>query len=140
MKRRGRAIRRRYGQARRPKATPAESLRNFATLVEHLLVRDHGFSKGEAQASVDIFGSLIAQEHDSGGFPSSVAIRIAKFQNEESVIHRKGHARAHVQTFAAYPTDRNKTREVTSVTRHATAPGVYPDLFAEIEREKRRQR
>jgi hypothetical protein len=53
---------------------------------------------------------------------------------------RVGHARHPVQMFAAYPTDRNKTREVTSVTRHATAPGVYPDLFAEIERANRRRR
>ena len=50
-----------------------------------------------------------------------------------------GHARRPVQMFAAYPTDRNKTREVTSVSRHATAPGVYPALFDEIELAKRRQ-
>ncbi len=84
-----RALRRRYGHGGRKRTTPAESLRNFATLVEHLLVRDHGFSPGEARTNVDIFGSLISQEHDSGGFPSSVAIRIAQFQNEESVIPRR---------------------------------------------------
>ena len=53
---------------------------------------------------------------------------------------RRGRAKHHVQEFRAFPQERVKTREVTSVTRHETAPGVYPDLFDEIERGKRRPR
>jgi hypothetical protein len=88
MSMRYRALHQRYGRARK-RATPVESLRNFAMMVERHLVRDHGFSPGEASTNVEIFGSLIDEEHKTGGFPSSVALRIARFQNEESVIPRR---------------------------------------------------
>jgi hypothetical protein len=84
----GRALGRRYGHARR-RATPAESRRNYATLVEQLLVRDYGFRPGEAAVSVQNFGSLCDQMHDDGDFPSNTALRIARFENEESVIPRR---------------------------------------------------
>lgn len=83
-------LRRKFGRAKRRRATPAESRRNFATMVEQILVRDHGFRPGEAAVSVSNFGSFIDQEHDAGEFPSGTALRIARFENEESNIPRRG--------------------------------------------------
>ncbi len=83
-----RRSRRKYVHGRK-RATPTESRRNFATLVEQHLVRDHGFRSGEAAVSVGNFGSMIDQMHDDGDFPSNVALRIARFENEESAIPRR---------------------------------------------------
>ena len=83
-----RSLRRRYGRAKK-RVTPAESHRNFAALVEQILVRDFEFRPGEAAVSVSNFGSVIAQAHDDGEFPSNVALRIARFENEESAIPRR---------------------------------------------------
>lgn len=84
-----RGLRKRHGRAARKRATPAESRRNFATLVERHLVRDFHFRPGEASVSVQNFGSMIDQMHDDGDFPSNAALRISRFENEESAIPRR---------------------------------------------------
>ena len=80
--------RRRIGYAKR-RATPQESRRNFATAVEYHLVRDHGFTKGEATVALQNHGAFIDAMHDNGDFPSSAALRIDQFETEESAIPRR---------------------------------------------------
>jgi hypothetical protein len=85
---RRRTLRRRYGGARK-RVSKLESLLNYQKLVAQILVRDHGFSPGGAQAAIDHLSSYIEMMHDKSEFASSAALGVARFENEESVIPRR---------------------------------------------------
>ncbi len=67
---------------------------------------------------------------EAGGGGKLVCDRCGVLMKKHAPV---GHARANVMTMRAYdPQAHRKTREGTSVTRHATVPGTYPGLADEM--------